>query len=68
MQRGLQQGLQQGARQTLSRQLEKRFGLMPAWAQEKLEAADYPTLETWLERVLDAAGLEEVLGRSVGRR
>ena len=66
--KGMQRGLRQGLRQGLRRQLEKRFGLMPAWAQERLEAADYATLEVWSERVLDAASLEDVLGRSVGRR
>jgi hypothetical protein len=55
-------GMQRGLRQGLRRQLEKRFGFTPDWAQERLEAADYATLETWSERVLDAASLEEVLG------
>jgi len=43
------------------RQLEHRFGPLPAATRQQIEAADTPTLETWSLRLLDATSLEEVL-------
>jgi hypothetical protein len=45
----------------LLRQLERRFGVLPGWATDRVLAADTAMLEEWSERVLDAASLEEVL-------
>ena len=58
---GKQEGRQKEAVALLCRQLEHRFGPLPAATRQQIEAADIPTLETWSLRLLDATSLEEVL-------
>jgi hypothetical protein len=60
---GLQEGRQEGRRETLTRQLQRRFGALPPWAQERVQSGSDANLDLWLDRVLDAASLEEVLTR-----
>jgi predicted transposase YdaD len=64
-QEGRQEGCQEGHKEEavalLCRQLEHRFGPLPAATRQQIEAADTPTLETWSLRVLDATSLEDVL-------
>jgi len=42
--------------------IEKRFGSLPSWAEQRLAGASTEQLEELATRVLDAAGLEELLG------
>ncbi|MFO1370863.1 MAG: DUF4351 domain-containing protein [Candidatus Competibacteraceae bacterium] len=67
LQQGLQQGFQRGERQgeirLLLKLLHQRFGELPAWARERLAAAETTQLETWVEGIFSAASLEELLGR-----
>jgi hypothetical protein len=58
---GEQRGRQLGAADLLLRQLERRFGVLPGWAKDRVLAADIVMLEEWSLRLLDAASLEEVL-------
>ena len=44
----------------LRKQLIRRFGVLPWWAEAKLAEAEPAQLEAWGERVLDAATLEEI--------
>jgi hypothetical protein len=44
----------------LKRLLARRFGPLPAWAEEKITHADRDELERWADRVLEAKNLEEV--------
>jgi predicted transposase YdaD len=60
-QAGHQEGRQEEAVALLCRQLEHRFGPLPASTRQHIEAADTPTLETWSLRLLEATSLEEVL-------
>jgi len=60
--RGEQKGRQKGEAALLLRLLERRFGVLPGWAADRVLAADSGTLAEWSLRVLDAASLEEVLG------
>ena len=53
---------QKGEARMLSRQLKRRFGDTPAWANEKIAEADLPTLEEWSLRFVDAKSLENVFG------
>ena len=46
----------------LARLLEKRFGDIPSGVRERISTADLPSLESWLERVLDAPDLQSVFG------
>lgn len=60
MQQGLQQGVVQGELLLLSRQLKKRFGELPEWAEQMLQEAPERMLEVWSERVLTASALDDV--------
>ena len=59
--KGEARGRQEGERQMLTRQLTARFGPLPAWASEKIAAADIEFLENWSVELLTAKSLEEVL-------
>jgi hypothetical protein len=41
--------------------LDRRFGPLPAWVDERLAQASDAELEQWADRVLECASLEEVL-------
>ncbi len=60
--RGEKRGRQLGEAALLLRQLERRFGVLPDWARDRVTAADTATIEEWGLRLLDAGSLEEVLG------
>jgi len=57
-----QRVLLKGEAALLLRQLERRFGVVPGWARDRVLAADTVTIEEWGLRVLDAASLEDVIG------
>jgi hypothetical protein len=44
------------------RQIEKRFGTVPAWARQRLEAMSTADIEEVALSLLDAHNLEELLG------
>jgi hypothetical protein len=52
--------LQQGESRLLRKQLERRFGALPAWAANKLNNAAQQDLESWAEAVLTAPTLDAV--------
>ena len=57
---GIAKGRVEGESKLLKRQLERRFGVLPAWATEKLTNAPEPALEAWGEAVLTAPTLDAV--------
>jgi hypothetical protein len=57
---GIEKGLRQGAVIVLKRLLTRRFGSLPAWAEQRLEQASPQELEGWADRVLEAQQLEDV--------
>ncbi len=57
---GEQRGRQSGKAALLLRLLERRFGVLPDWARDRVLAADTDMMEEWGLRVLDAASLDEV--------
>ncbi len=63
--RGLKEGIDLGERRgevaMLRRLIEKRFGSLPAWAEEQLARRSALELEDLGVRVLDATSLEELL-------
>ena len=63
---GMEEGLQQGSRQArieiLERMLTRRFGELPPQAQALIRHASPEQVEQWLDQVLDAGSLEDVLG------
>ncbi|MBF0346377.1 MAG: DUF4351 domain-containing protein, partial [Magnetococcales bacterium] len=58
-------GEQKGEAKILSRQLQRRFGVVPAWANEKIAKADLSSLENWSLRIFDAQSLDEVFSDKV---
>jgi hypothetical protein len=46
----------------IGRQLAKKFGVVPEWAQERLRNASSGELEIWADRILVAGSVEEVFG------
>jgi hypothetical protein len=60
--RGMQQGRVQAGKTIVMLQLEKRFGAVPVWARQRLEAMTAPELEETGVRLVDAHNLEEILG------
>jgi hypothetical protein len=60
IEKGRQQGIQQGEVIVLKRLLTRRFGPLPAWAEQRLEQASPQELEGWAEHVLEAQQLEDV--------
>ena len=43
--------------------LKTKFGSLPKWVDERLEAATSPQIERWSEKILKADTLEGVLGK-----
>ena len=60
VEKGIERGMVIGEAEFLRRQLNRRFGALPAWVDARLEAADRDALEQWGIRVLDATTLEAV--------
>jgi hypothetical protein len=57
---GRKEGIELGYRALLRKQLEQRFGELPADAMARLEEADADALDTWGGRVLTATSLADV--------
>jgi hypothetical protein len=53
--------MEKGQRGVLRRQLTRRFGSLPAWAEERLAQGSEAELELWTDRILDEETLEAVL-------
>jgi len=64
LERGIEQGLAagraQGQAKSLVYLLEKRFGSLPEPLRTRIFAADVQSLDTWLDRAIDAADLQAV--------
>ncbi len=60
LKQGLRKGLEAGARESLLRLLRLRFGQVDSAALARIQAADLPMLECWLDRVLSAPTLGDV--------
>jgi predicted transposase YdaD len=59
---GREEGREQGERLVISRQIGKRFGAVPPWAKQRIEALTSLELEKVELRLLDAQSLEDLLG------
>lgn len=63
--REIKRGIQIGELNVVRRQIEVRFGPIPAWAETQLGNCNAGEVEEIAVRLLNAASLEELLGRSV---
>jgi hypothetical protein len=59
--REYKRGLQEGELTILRRLIEKRFGVIPSWAEERLTDRSAADLEDLSVRALDAKSIEELL-------
>jgi Domain of unknown function (DUF4351) len=59
---GRQEGVQQGESIILRRLIQKRFGKLPAWADEQLAKSTTTELEELGLRLLDAKTIKELFG------
>lgn len=59
-QKGIEKGVAKGESLVLQRQLVRRFGALPSDVVSRIATATPAELELWLDRVLDAATLDEV--------
>ena len=59
--KGLETGQKQGEIRMLRRLIEKRFGALPPWAEERLAAKSPNELEELSVRLLDAVTIDELL-------
>jgi predicted transposase YdaD len=62
MQKGRQEGRQEGRHEgvegMLRKQIELKFGELPAWVDERLKQASDEQLDTWVARILTADSLD----------
>ena len=57
---GMQRSHRNGEASMLTRLLQRRFGSIPDWANEKVAKADLSSLEEWSLRIFDAQSLDDV--------
>jgi hypothetical protein len=54
-------GMEEGEMRILRRQIEKRFGAIPNWAEERLAGRSAAELEELSLRILDVPSIEDLL-------
>lgn len=52
----------QGKAKALLRQLRRRFGAVPDWAEQRIGAASTEQLDAWLDGIFDADGIVGLIG------
>jgi predicted transposase YdaD len=57
---GEKRGEKRGEYLLLKKQIIRRFGTLPDWADERLANASSTQLESWAERIFDANSLEDL--------
>ena len=50
----------------LARLLSRRFGPLPAWAEQRIAKANGDQLDAWFDGLLDAENLSDLLGQPEG--
>jgi predicted transposase YdaD len=61
IQEGRQEGREEGERKILKRLLERRFGTIPEWVEQRVSACSEAEIEELGFRLLDARNLEDLL-------
>jgi hypothetical protein len=59
-------GEARGKVSTLKRLLKRRFAALPAWAEQRIDAAPEAQVDAWLDAIFDATSLEGLLGTGKG--
>jgi len=58
---GKAEGKAEGKANTLKRQLTRRFGPLPAWVEQRIDAAAVEQLDEWLDGIFDTATIEALI-------
>ena len=61
IEQGIEKGIIKGETLLLQRLLTKRFGPLPDHAAQQIESATVGQIDVWIDRVLDAQSLDDVL-------
>ena len=61
LERGEQLGMQRGETKALLRQIQAKFGSPTPEQLQRIESAEIPQLDAWIDRILTASTLEELL-------
>jgi len=64
--KGEVKGKAKGKAESLERLLTRRFGPLPAWATQRIEAAPVAQLDAWLDGIFDAGSVAELIGDDMG--
>jgi len=59
--KGEARGIAKGEALLLKRQIVRRFGALPDWAQARIDAAAAAQLDVWAEAIFDARDIEQLL-------
>ena len=62
LEEGREEGREEGTRQAVLRLLAMRFAPLPAWANDRVSEASSKELNQWLDRIMSAESLEDLLG------
>ena len=62
IEKGIEKGIAKGRADDLKRLLKRRFGALPPWAEQRIEAAPVTQLDAWLDGIFDAQSLEALIG------
>ena len=57
---GIEQGRREEARENLRRQIERRFGPVPTWVDQRLAESSLSQTEDLYLRILDAKSIEDL--------
>ena len=57
---GREEGREEAEIMVLQRQLNKRFGTIPAHIETKIASASLTDIERWLDRIIDAQQLSDI--------
>ncbi|MFB1488276.1 MULTISPECIES: DUF2887 domain-containing protein [unclassified Thiocapsa] len=60
------EGKTEGKAETLKRLLTRRFGPLPAGAEQRIDTAPVAQLDAWLDGIFDAANLQDLIGPASG--
>jgi predicted transposase YdaD len=60
--KGEAEGEARGKAETLLRQLRRRFGAVPEWAEQRIAGASTAQLDIWLDGIFDADGIVGLIG------
>lgn len=61
MEKGIEKGIEKERREILRRLLERRFGVLGVVNESRISQASTDDLDRWIDRVLEAATVEDVL-------